>query len=192
VLRLAWPELMRERFGCSCPLPAHGPVEPAAAAAIAEAIADLASCGEAGGPFALPLVDGLLAQLLFTLFRHLIAAGAVRQSGDALERVRALIDARLGEPATLDALARSVGVTAKHLTRAFKRRYGLPPVAYRRRAAMEQAATLVRSSRLPLAEIAARLGFDDLPYFTRVFRQVHGEPPGRFRRRHLGGGGAGL
>jgi len=44
------------------------------------------------------------------------------------------------------------------------------------------ARTLLRSSDLPIAEIAARVGFSDVAPFTRAFRRWTGTPPGRFRR----------
>jgi AraC-like DNA-binding protein/mannose-6-phosphate isomerase-like protein (cupin superfamily) len=191
VLRLAWPDLLRERFGCPCPVPVHGPLEPPVGAALGAIIDEVVACGHGGGALVASILDGLLSHLLFVIFRELVAHPE-GSGGDALERARAMILAQVAEAPRLGAIARASGISAKHLTRAFKQRYGLAPTAFRRRAAMEQAATLVRSSRLPLAEIANRLGFDDLPYFTRVFRRIHGEPPGHFRRRHLSGAGDGL
>jgi AraC-like DNA-binding protein len=161
-LRLAWPELMRERFGCPCPLPVQGPVEAPVATAIGAVIDEVVACGHGGGHHAGAILDGLLGQLLFVLFRELVAQPA-GSGGDAIERARTLILAQVAQAPSLAEIARACGISAKHLTRAFKQRYGLAPTAFRRRAAMEQAATLVRSSRLGLGEIAERLGFDDLP-----------------------------
>lgn len=189
LMRSAWPELLRARFGCPCPVTAHGPVEPAAAAAIAAAIEELVVTGFAGAPLAEAMVGAALDQLLIVTFRHLVAERAAPPA-DPVERARALLEARLEQAIGLDELARAVGLSAKHLARAFKRRYGEPPVRWRRRAAMARAATMVRSTRLPLERIAERLGFDDPAYFSRVFRQVHGESPAGFRRRHLRGGGS--
>lgn len=48
----------------------------------------------------------------------------------AVERARALIDERAGEPVTLDALAAAVGVSPFHLHRMFTRELGLTPRQY--------------------------------------------------------------
>jgi len=44
------------------------------------------------------------------------------------------------------------------------------------------ARTLLREGDLPLAEVAARVGFSDVAPFTRAFRRWTGTPPGMFRR----------
>jgi AraC family transcriptional regulator of adaptative response/methylated-DNA-[protein]-cysteine methyltransferase len=48
----------------------------------------------------------------------------------ALERARALLDGALDEPPTLEELGRQVGVSAFHLQRIFKRRFGVSPREY--------------------------------------------------------------
>jgi AraC family transcriptional regulator of adaptative response/methylated-DNA-[protein]-cysteine methyltransferase len=48
----------------------------------------------------------------------------------ALERARALLDAGVDEPPTLEELGRCVGVSAFHLQRIFKRRFGVSPREY--------------------------------------------------------------
>jgi AraC-like DNA-binding protein len=188
-LCVGWSELLRTRFGCPCQVPAHGPLDAAAAAEIGEALAELVRLGFSATSHAAQLLDVALDRLLVALFRALVVERERADGLDAVERARVLIEARLEEGVGLGELARAVGLSAKHLARAFKRRFGLPPVRYRRRAAMERAAILVRSTRLPLEDIGARLGIDDPAYFTRVFRSVHGVPPGAYRRRHLGGPG---
>ena len=182
-LRATWPVLLARRYGQACPLPAHGAIDAALAADLDRQIADLVRLGLDRHPAVEGLASGLLDQLLFTVFCRLVAEAD--RDHDAIERARRLIEARLDQPLALDQLARLVGLSAKHLGRAFARRYGLPPNQYRRRAVIDQAATLLRSTRLPLAEIAARLGYADVHYFNRVFAQVHGEAPGRFRRREV-------
>ena len=51
------------------------------------------------------------------------------------------------------------------------------------RARATLARKLLRESTLPIAEIAARVGFSDVAPFTRAFRRWTGTPPGAFRRR---------
>jgi len=50
------------------------------------------------------------------------------------------------------------------------------------RARATLARKLLRESTLPIAEIAARVGFSDVAPFTRAFRRWTGTPPGAFRR----------
>ncbi len=80
-------------------------------------------------------------------------------------------------------LARRLGVTREHLTRIFRREYGLPPHEYLNRARIREAGRLLRETELKQSAIAERLGFAGMPTFYRVFRQILGVTPGEYRRR---------
>lgn len=93
----------------------------------------------------------------------------------AMER----IDSELGEPPSLDALAREVGVSPSRLRHVFKEQTGLPMRRYvlwmRLRAALLRA--LEGAS---MAESAQDAGFADAAHFTRTCRQMFGLPPTAF------------
>jgi len=184
-LQQGWPELLASRFGRIPAMPAHGPVSLQTARSLSELISDVVGIGFAAPDMADVLIQGLLEQLLFTLVRQQLRDGR-GGSQDALEALRLLLEDDLGEHRAVAELARMVGLSSTHLTRAFKRRYGLPPVQYRRRWAMQQAATLIRSTALPVARIAERLGYADAAYFSRVFSSVHGLAPQLYRSRQVG------
>lgn len=88
------------------------------------------------------------------------------------------LDARL----RVSALAASVGVHPVHLSRVFHRAHGCGVMSYIHRRRVRRAIDLLATSRRPLADIAAALGFADQAHLTRVFHQVLGQPPGAFRR----------
>ncbi|WP_207101751.1 helix-turn-helix transcriptional regulator, partial [Paracoccus shandongensis] len=48
---------------------------------------------------------------------------------------------------------------------------------------MTEARRLLAFTRLPIAEIGHRLGFDDPPYFSRRFRVATGQSPSEYRGR---------
>lgn len=180
-LRLAWPHLLAERFARPCPVLADAPCSALLAAELEALIADLVSCGDRADPAIDGLATGFLEHLLFILFRRLVAE---RQDAlDPLAQARRLLDHQLADPPSLTALADAVGLSPKHLGRAFAQRYGAPPGRYRQMAAMQQAANLLRASEAPIADIAASLGFADPRYFIRLFGRTHGQTPGVFRRQ---------
>jgi AraC-like DNA-binding protein len=180
-LRLPWPRLLAERFAQPCPVPAFAPCDTALADALDGLIADLVACGHGSEGAMEGLAAGLLDQVLFTLFRHLVAEPP--EGADPVARARRILEGRLEDPPSLAELATAVGLSAKHLGRAFASRYGLPPGRYRQQAAMQRAASLLRGGDASVAEVAASLGFADPRYFIRLFGRVHGMPPGVFRRR---------
>lgn len=180
-LRLPWPRLLAERFAQPCPVPAFAACDAVFAGDLEALIADLVACGHGPHPAMEGLATGLLDQLLFMLFRRLVAETA--EGSDPLTQARRLVESRLEDPLSLDELAKAVGLSPKHLGRTFARRYGLPPGQYRQQAVMQRAASLLRGGEASVAEVAASLGFADSRYFIRLFGRAHGVSPGVFRRR---------
>jgi AraC family transcriptional regulator len=132
-----------------------------------------------------PLVaEGLLCQALGEAFQRDAPGGRLW-----LERVRDEIDARFDRPLSVSTLAAEVGVHPAHLSRAFHRRFGTPVLAYIREARVRAAGDLLLRSSLPLADIAASVGFADQSHLTRVFKRSTGFTPARYRGRRAETGG---
>jgi len=180
-LRLPWPRMLEERFAQTCNVPAFSTCDAAMAMELETVIADLVACGHGLHAAIEGLAVGLLNQVLFILFRRLVSESP--RDSDALTTAKRVLDGRLDDPPSLSALAKIVGLSAKHLGRAFANRYGMPPGRYRQHAVMQRAASLLRGTDASVAEVAAQLGFTDPRYFIRLFGQVHGVTPGVFRRR---------
>jgi AraC family transcriptional regulator len=102
---------------------------------------------------------------------------------DPLRRARALIEANLAEPLSLEALAAVAGLSAYHFTRQFSARFGLSPMAFVRERRMALAAVRLTQRPPPaLVDLAFDLGFESQEGFTRAFKRAYGVSPGRFRR----------
>lgn len=107
--------------------------------------------------------------------------------GVRLTRVLEAIEASLASepvgPPSLPALADLTGLSLGEFARGFRAATGESPHAYLTRRRIERAqALLLARPTLPLAEVAASLGFADQAHFSRRFRQVTGTTPARFRR----------
>jgi AraC-like DNA-binding protein len=116
--------------------------------------------------------------------RHTTApTPALPESVDAAvaARVRDCLGDRLAEPVTLADLETATGVGRFRLLRAFRRRYGLPPHAWRTQKRLAAAQGLIAAGR-PIAEAAAETGFADQAHLTRTFRRFLGYTPGRLAR----------
>ncbi len=98
-----------------------------------------------------------------------------------LERARARLDDDPLHTPALAELARDTGVHPVYFSRAFRRRYGCSPGEYLRRRRLERAIGLLRTRRVPLAQVAVESGHADQPHFTRAFARRFGISPGRFR-----------
>lgn len=83
---------------------------------------------------------------------------------------------------TTDALAAQIGLSRSAFAERFTRTVGEPPMRYLARRKLEQAATLLRESSLPVARIAYDIGYESEAAFNRAFRREFGMPPGNWRR----------
>lgn len=104
-------------------------------------------------------------------------AGGERQ---AVKVVQDILRARHGDGLGLNDLAQAVGLSPWHLNRVFRREVGLPPHAYQNQLRLARARTLLRGE-LPLAEVAACVGYADQAHLTRQFKRTFGVTPGQYR-----------
>lgn len=103
-------------------------------------------------------------------------------AGSVLRRIRAYIDAHIGERISLDDLARQAGVSRFHFARQFRLSTGESPMGYLRRMRIERSKSILQSRETTIAEVAATLGFSDQSHFTRTFGRLVGVSPGSFAR----------
>lgn len=84
------------------------------------------------------------------------------------------------ESADLGRIAAAYGIHRGHLSRAFKRRYGLSPSQYRSRSQVMQGLSRMLAGARP-AEAAQSAGFADQSHFTRMADRYLGLTPGRIQ-----------
>ncbi|MFI5840264.1 AraC family transcriptional regulator [Catenuloplanes sp. NPDC051500] len=84
---------------------------------------------------------------------------------------------------TVQQLSDVAGLSRAALTRRFTSATGEGPGAYLLRRRLDRAAHLLRHTDLPLALIAAQLGYATEFSFSAAFRRAFGIAPGRFRNR---------
>ena len=98
-----------------------------------------------------------------------------------LTRVQAFINTHLAEGLRLKQLAAVIHMSTFHFTRMFKQATGRSPHAYLTALRIEHAKELLTDSKLPLIEVAARVGFQTQGHFTGVFHRYTGVTPRVFR-----------
>jgi AraC-like DNA-binding protein len=77
----------------------------------------------------------------------------------------------------LGRVAARLGVTAAHLSRQFKRDFGLTPSAYLRQLRVADAPLRLASGQ-PIADVAQDVGYNDLSRFYKQYRATTGRTPG--------------
>ena len=100
------------------------------------------------------------------------------------KRLRRLCEAVIEAPsrhATLAAWAADAGASARTLTRLFRSELGTSFVQWRQQVLLARAVPLA-ARRLPMASIAAELGYASPSAFSAMVRRSVGAPPSRFLR----------
>ncbi|MEU6210944.1 helix-turn-helix domain-containing protein [Streptomyces sp. NPDC047023] len=84
--------------------------------------------------------------------------------------------ARLADPAPIADAARDLGVSERTLQRAVARTLGRTPVGLVQDLRVEQAEHLLRTTGLPLAAVARRVGYESPGPLRALLRRRRGEP----------------
>ena len=107
-------------------------------------------------------------------------------SVDATSRVAqaaaSLIEDRVLDEGGLVAVAARLGVTDRHLRRAFGAEFGVAPVAFAQTQRLLLAKRLLTDTALPATEIAFASGFGSLRRFNALFKQRYRLQPSQLRR----------
>jgi len=83
---------------------------------------------------------------------------------------------------SLDDLAKRVHISSAHLSRSFTRRVGMGVVQFVHRLRAEEACRLLTMTGLQISQIAARVGYEEVAYFSRCFKQHVGQSPRQYRK----------
>jgi AraC-like DNA-binding protein len=95
-------------------------------------------------------------------------------------RVAEMVLARPGGVSDLADLARDAGASARTITRLFPAETDLTFKEWRQRARILASVEALAEGRLPIKQLAARLGFSSAAAFGQAFRDVLGVTPGAF------------
>jgi AraC family transcriptional regulator of adaptative response / DNA-3-methyladenine glycosylase II len=83
----------------------------------------------------------------------------------------------------LDSLAARLGITDRHLRRAFGAEFGVSPVAFAQTQRLLLAKRLLTDTALPVTEVAFASGFGSVRRFNSLFKQRYRLQPSELRRR---------
>lgn len=82
---------------------------------------------------------------------------------------------------TVKELAAATGLSREHFTRIFAKTLGCSPADWLRNRRLDQAAGLLSSTALPIAEVALRCGFCSVRHLRHAFRNRFGKLPSETR-----------
>jgi AraC family transcriptional regulator, regulatory protein of adaptative response / methylated-DNA-[protein]-cysteine methyltransferase len=88
----------------------------------------------------------------------------------------------LDDGGTVEELALTLGMTARHLRHLFLCHAGASPVAVATTTRVQRAKSLIEETAMPMAAVAFAAGFSSIRRFNAAFRSVYRRPPTAIRR----------
>ncbi|MBN1675530.1 MAG: helix-turn-helix domain-containing protein [Kiritimatiellae bacterium] len=139
------------------------------------------------------MADALLAQLLVELVR--CAGGTTpaspAESAATNQNVKRICDAcrdhiraNFRKPLSLAEVASAIAVSPFYLSHVFSRHTGSTFIEHVNEVRLQQARSLLVGTDLTVSEIADRVGYSDVYYFSKVFKKTYACPPTQFRKRY--------
>lgn len=121
-----------------------------------------------------------LESVLPAALSHVGPAGETRQKSIA-RAAREYVEQHYAEPLSLTDVSDHLNFSPGYLGAIFKAEYGIPIKAYLRRVRIARAKELMRDPTLNLTEVALRVGFEDISYFSQSFLEETGVRPSEYR-----------
>lgn len=127
----------------------------------------------------------LIADLLFGIMAPEASSDADAEDIPAVRNTISYIQNHLDENLTIQLLAERVFLSPYYFSRLFKKKTGYSPYEYIIISRINRAKYLLKTTKLPLEEIAAASGYHSAGRFINAFSERVGIPPERFRRLPL-------
>jgi len=130
-------------------------------------------------PFANQIQSGVSMEILALIMKFYQSRNKhSEQAAPTIESALRYIGKNWAQEIDFEALAKKLGVGYRQFRRLFQEATGLAPHQYLLNLRLNQAKRLLGS--LPVAEVAARVGFADPLYFSRLFKRKVGVAPTRW------------
>jgi AraC-like DNA-binding protein len=108
-----------------------------------------------------------------TLSRGVVGGQRERAVGEAINWIRN----HYNQPLRIDALARTVHMSASVLHRRFKAATVMSPLQYQKQVRLLEARKMLMSGRLEAASVAFEVGYESPSQFSREYRRLFGASP---------------
>lgn len=104
-------------------------------------------------------------------------------SSNALDTAVQYIDSHLTEDLSVRELAAICYISADHLTRLFKKKFGVSVSEYIQERRIRLAGELMRHQDMTISMVANKVGFGNYSYFTEQFKKYFGVTPREYQKK---------
>lgn len=142
----------------------------------------------------LPYTDSLMLSLLMEIIIRLLQgeytsnakpASVVRQNyqNELFEKIIAYVESKLYEPLTIAEICQQFSLSRSSLQLLFKNAVNQSPKKYISDMKLEKSCQMLRENKYTVSEIASRLGYSSIHYFSNAFNQKYHISPSEYAKR---------
>jgi len=128
-----------------------------------------------------------LTQLLAYCIQSATGCEEERTMPEVVQQIRRFLLEHYAENIRLDTLSQQFSVSKYHLQRGFKKYIGQSPLEFLTGVRMTRAKELLRTTDMPVGDIAYAVGMENASYFVSKFRTLEDITPHKYRRYWSGG-----
>lgn len=134
------------------------------------------------------LLDLMLKELIIRLLQTEAKATIIKSTNNIYNNHRIAyvvkyIRDNLSDNLTIDQLADKVYLSPSHFHKLFKNTLGESPVTFLIKERINLAKKMIRRENYTIAEVAERVGFNNVSYFNRQFKKYEGVSPGQYQKQ---------
>lgn len=126
------------------------------------------------------ILQNLFHNFILRLSREVKSRGSV-QMPQRILNIKNLLEAYPSSRFTIASLAKKASMSAPHFSSEFKKYIGISPIEFHIRIRVQQARYLLYDLNLSIAEIAERVGYNDIYQFSKQFKKHFGLSPSLLR-----------
>lgn len=124
----------------------------------------------------------VLQGIFVEIISKLSVAVAENKHSDEARKLKNYLDSNISQLVSVKELSKTIFRSQDYCQKLFSREFGITPYAYQLERKMQTAKSLLTSTNLSIGEIAERLGYTDIHYFSNLFQKKCGCRPTEYRK----------
>ena len=132
------------------------------------------------------IITNSLETLLVYLYRKLNTSTTVAKKskeGELVQNIKKLLASKIYDNVSLSYVASSLFFSKTHVKETFRKETGKTVMAYYNELKIEEAKKLIGTNLYSLTQIALKLGFRSVQYFSQKFKAISGQTPSEYAKR---------
>lgn len=125
-----------------------------------------------------PMLQGVFVEIISRLA---VALTETEYNNEAL-KLKNYLDSNLNRHVSTEELSKTIFRSKDYCQKLFKREFNVTPYAYQLDKKMQTATFLLTDTNMPIGEIAEKLGYTDIHYFSNIFKKKCGCRPSSYRK----------